>query len=202
MKQYEKAADETMIKWIRGGDSKAMDDLLRKYTSTVKKEARKMYLIGADEEDLIQEGMIGLFQAIRDFEEGQGNSFSSFAFMCIRRQMYTAITASNRKKHQPLNSYISFDEPAFLEEPEKTLEDTISADEKNTNPEQIVLDKEQADMIESVIVERLSSYEKKVLHLFLEGYSYDHIAQQLHKSRKSVDNAIQRIRRKFNSLNQ
>ena len=202
MEKYKGISDEELIRRFRSGEKEIMDFILEKYKPMVRKKTKLLYLIGGENDDLIQEGMIGLFQAIRDFEEGQGNSFSSFAFMCIRRQMYTAITASNRKKHQPLNSYISFDEPAFLEEPEKTLEDTISADEKNTNPEQIVLDKEQADMIESVIVERLSSYEKKVLHLFLEGYSYDHIAQQLHKSRKGVDNAIQRIRRKFNSLNQ
>lgn len=197
MKNYREAEDTTIIKWIEEGDLNAMDYLIRKYTFLVKKEARKMYLIGADEEDLIQEGMIGLFRAIRNYKTNHENSFASFARMCILRQMYSAITASNRKKHQPLNSYISFDELAFSGGSEQTLEEMISADENNSNPEKIMLDKEQATMIESVIVERLSSYEKKVLNLYLEGLRYDDIARELHKSRKGVDNAIQRIRKKF-----
>lgn len=200
MREYGIAEDATIIKWIEEGDSQAMDYLIRKYTFLVKREARKMYLIGADEEDLIQEGMIGLFQSIRNYKADYESSFASFARMCILRQMYSAITASNRKKHQPLNSYISFDELAFSGDSQKTLEETISADEKNSNPEKIMLDKEQATMIESVIVERLSSYEKKVLNLYLEGLSYDDIAQELHKSRKGVDNAIQRIKKKFVTL--
>lgn len=200
MKEYQKEEDERILERIAEGDSEAMDFLIRKYTSLVKKESRRLYLIGSDEEDLIQEGMIGLFQAIRNYRKDKENSFASFARMCILRQMYSAVTASNRKKHQPLNTYISFEELAFSGESERTLEDTISADEKNTNPEKIVLDKEQADMIESVIVERLSSYEKKVLHLYLEGLSYEDIACELHKNRKGIDNAIQRIRKKFSSF--
>ena len=194
-------ADEMNLKRIETGDSLAMDELIRKYTDVVRKEARKLYLIGGDEEDLIQEGMIGLFRAIQTYNKEQENSFSSFARLCILRQMYTAVTASNRKKHQPLNSYISFDEPVFGKKEETRMEELISADEKKSNPEKIVLDKEQADMIESVIVERLSSYEKKVLDLYLQGLNYDHIAEQLKKTRKGVDNAIQRIRRKFDTLN-
>ncbi|MDO4554630.1 MAG: RNA polymerase sporulation sigma factor SigH [Lachnospiraceae bacterium] len=201
MRKYQEAEDDKIIEWVTDGDSDALDYLMRKYTDMVKREARKLYLIGADEEDLIQEGMLGLFKAIRDYRIGRESGFSSFARMCILRQMYTAVAASNRQKHQPLNSYVSFDEPAFNGETKKTIEELITADEKNTNPEQIVLDKEQADMIESVIVERLSSYEKKVLKLYLEGQSYDSIAEELHKSRKGVDNAIQRIRRKFSSIN-
>jgi RNA polymerase sporulation-specific sigma factor len=197
MREYWKANDEVILQWIEQGDSLAMDFLIRKYTADVKKEARRLYLIGGDEEDLIQEGMIGLFQAIRDYKKEKESSFSSFARLCILRQMYSAVTASNRKKHQPLNSYISLEELAFSGQSDRMLEETISMDEKNSNPEKIMLDKEQAVMIESVIVERLSTYEKKVFELYLQGLSYEDIAEKLRKSRKGVDNAIQRIRRKF-----
>jgi RNA polymerase sporulation-specific sigma factor len=203
MKDYHNVDDNQIITWTKENDPEAMDYLMRKYRGMVKQEARKMYLIGSDEEDLIQEGMIGLLQAIRAYESEQEASFASFARLCVRRQMYSAVTASNRKKHQPLNTYISFDEPIFLESTrnngyrEQTVEDMILADEKDTNPEKIVLDREQADMIESVIVERLTSYEKKVLNLYLEGKSYEDIAGELNRTRKAIDNAIQRIRRKF-----
>ena len=203
MKDYHNVDDDQIITWTKENDPEAMDYLMRKYRGMVKQEARKMYLIGSDEEDLIQEGMIGLLQAIRAYERDQEASFASFARLCVRRQMYSAVTASNRKKHQPLNTYISFNEPIFLETTrrngykEQTVEDMILADEKDTNPEKIVLDREQADMIESVIVERLTSYEKKVLNLYLEGRSYEDIAGELNRTRKAIDNAIQRIRRKF-----
>lgn len=206
MNRYETATDESIILWSREGDPEATDYLIRKYTNMVKGEARKMYLIGSDEEDLIQEGMIGLFQAIRGYDAAKEASFSTFARVCIQRQIYTAVTASNRKKHQPLNTYVSFDDPAFTEsrgflmDSEQTVVDVISAAEEHTNPEKIVLDREYVDMIESVIVERLSSLEKKVLELYLEGRSYDDIALKLKKPRKSIDNAIQRIRKKFTSL--
>jgi len=203
MKEYHNVEDEKIIEMIRHQDAEAVDYLMRKYRGMVKQEARKMYLIGSDEEDLIQEGMIGLFQAIRSYKENHEASFASFARLCVRRQMYSAVTASNRKKHQPLNTYVSFDEPVFVESTrrsgykEQTVEDIIFADERDANPEKIVLDREQADMIESVIVERLTSYEKKVLHLYLEGRSYDDIGSELNRTRKAIDNAIQRIRRKF-----
>ena len=206
MHKYKEAADEVMIEWVRENDQEALDYLMRKYSGMVKQEARKMYLIGSDEEDLIQEGMIGLFQAIRGYEKDKESSFATFARLCIKRQVYSAVTASNRKKHQPLNTYVSFDEPAFAEisgfskDRDQTVEDVISAAEEHTNPEKIMLDREQVDMIESVIVERLSSLEKKVLNLYLEGKSYDDIASELKKSRKAIDNAIQRIRKKFTSL--
>ena len=203
MKDYHNVDDNQIIAWTKENDPEAMDYLLRKYRGMVKQEARKMYLIGSDEEDLIQEGMIGLLQAIRGYDKDQEASFASFARLCVRRQMYTAVTASNRKKHQPLNTYVSFDEPVFVEPTrrngykEQTVEDMILADEKHTNPEKIILDRELADMIESVIVERLSSYEKKVLNLYLEGKSYEDIADELNRTRKAIDNAIQRIRKKF-----
>ena len=203
MKEYNTMDDKEIIQLIREKDADAMDYLMRKYRGMVKQEARKMYLIGSDEEDLIQEGMIGLFQAIRSYEREHDASFASFARLCVRRQMYSAVTASNRKKHQPLNTYVSFDEPVFLENArrngykEQTIEDMIFADERDTNPEKIMLDREQAGMIESVIVERLTSYEKKVLNLYLEGRSYEDIAEELKRTRKAIDNAIQRIRKKF-----
>lgn len=206
MNKYKEAEDEVIIEWIRENDLEAMDYLMRKYSGMVKQEARKMYLIGSDEEDLIQEGMIGLFQAIRGYEKDKESSFATFARLCIKRQVYSAVTASNRKKHQPLNTYVSFDEPAFAEisgfskDRDQTVEDVISAAEEHTNPEKIMLDREQVDMIESVIVERLSNLEKKVLNLYLEGKSYDDIGSELKKSRKAIDNAIQRIRKKFTSL--
>lgn len=205
MNRFKAAEDETIITWVRENDSEAMDYLIRKYTNMVKREARKMYLIGSDEEDLIQEGMIGLFQAICGYDKEKESSFATFAKLCIQRQMYSAVTASNRKKHQPLNTYVSFDEPAFSVlssysgEFNQTVEDVIWAAEEQTNPEKIMLDREQVGMIESVIVERLSSLEKKVLNLYLEGKSYDDIASELKKPRKAIDNAIQRIRKKFTS---
>ena len=206
MNKYKEAEDEVIVEWGRENDQEAMDYLMRKYSGMVKQEARKMYLIGSDEEDLIQEGMIGLFQAIRGYEKDKESSFATFARLCIKRQVYSAVTASNRKKHQPLNTYVSFDEPAFAEisgfskDRDQTVEDVISAAEEHTNPEKIMLDREQVDMIESVIVERLSNLEKKVLNLYLEGKSYDDIGSELKKSRKAIDNAIQRIRKKFTSL--
>lgn len=205
MNRFKAAEDETIINWIRENDSEAMDYLIRKYTNMVKREARKMYLIGSDEEDLIQEGMIGLFQAIRGYDKEKESSFATFAKLCIQRQIYSAVTASNRKKHQPLNTYVSFDEPAFSVLSDysggvnQTVEDVILAAEEQTNPEKIMLDREQVGMIEFVIVERLSSLEKKVLNLYLEGKSYDDIASELKKTRKAIDNAIQRIRKKFTS---
>lgn len=205
MNRFIAAEDETIIAWVQENDSEAMDYLIRKYTSMVKREARKMYLIGSDEEDLIQEGMIGLFQAIRGYDKEKESSFATFAKLCIQRQIYSAVTASNRKKHQPLNTYVSFDEPAFSVLSDysggfnQTVEDVIWAAEEQTNPEKIMLDREQVGMIESVIVERLSSLEKKVLNLYLEGKSYDDIASELKKTRKAIDNAIQRIRKKFTS---
>lgn len=205
MNRFKAAEDETIINWIRKNDSEAMDYLIRKYTNMVKREARKMYLIGSDEEDLIQEGMIGLFQAIRGYDKEKESSFATFAKLCIQRQIYSAVTASNRKKHQPLNTYVSFDEPAFSVLSDysggvnQTVEDVILAAEEQTNPEKIMLDREQVGMIEFVIVERLSSLEKKVLNLYLEGKSYDDIASELKKTRKAIDNAIQRIRKKFTS---
>lgn len=203
MIRYHEMDDVEVIGLIRQKDPQAMDALIRRYRGLVKREARKLYLIGSDEEDLIQEGMIGLFQAIRDYDPKEKSSFASFAKLCVTRQMYSAVTASNRKKHQPLNTYVSLDSPVFVDgysesgDREQTMEDMIYADEENTNPEKIILDREQVIMIESVIVERLSSYEKKVLKLYLEGQSYDDIAEALSKTRKAVDSAIQRIRRKI-----
>lgn len=203
MIRYHEMDDVEVIGLIRQKDPQAMDALIRRYRGLVKREARKLYLIGSDEEDLIQEGMIGLFQAIRDYAPKEESSFASFAKLCVTRQMYSAVTASNRKKHQPLNTYVSLDSPVFADgysesgDRGQTMEDMIYADEKNTNPEKIILDREQVVMIESVIIERLTSYERKVLKLYLEGQSYDDIAEALSKTRKAIDNAIQRIRRKI-----
>ena len=183
--------DNEIIKKISSGDDGAMEYLLKKYGGLVKKEIRAVYIIGAEAEDLTQEGMIGLFKAIKDFEPDKGASFSTFATLCVRRQIKTAITASNRQKHKPLNTYISI----YTEQDESgtQLADTKEA----ANPENLVLAREQKSDLNKKIESELSSFEKKVLHLYLEGLSYADIAVSLSRTEKSVDNALRRIRSKL-----
>lgn len=201
-KKYSCLADEEIVAQVRKGDADAMDYLMTKYRGLVKKEARTMFLVGADPEDLIQEGMIGLFKAIRDYSGSHENSFFGFAKMCIRRQVYSAVTASVRKKHKPLNSYISLYAPVYQEENEVPLLETIRAAEIFSNPEKMVLDKEQVAAIEKGIVERLSAMEQMVLELYLSGLSYIEIAEYMDREPKAIDNAIQRIRKKLGDMQQ
>lgn len=203
MTTYKVDSDKEAVQSSQNGDMRAMEYLLEKYSTLVKKKSRKMYLMGGEQEDLIQEGMIGLYKAIRSYDvENEPGSFYGFADMCITRQIYTAITTSNRKKHRPLNEYISFYEPMYQNEEETNpiLGDLLLDQEITTNPEKILLDKEEKHMLESIIVERLSSFESKVLSLYLTGQKYSEISEALNTTTKRVDNAIQRIRKKLMSL--
>lgn len=196
---YNTKSDEELILLDHQGDDDATEYLLKKYSPLVKKSIRTLYLIGADTEDLLQEGMIGLFKAIRHYEEDnrQGSSFYTFAKLCVDRQLYSAIKLSNRKKHFPLNSYISF--YSKINETDTELIENLEAGSE-FNPEFIILDQENASSIEDVLEEHLSKMEKNVLHLYLEGNSYIDIAGVIGKTPKAVDNAIQRIRDKVRKL--
>lgn len=194
---YTLLKDEEIISYVRNDQADAMEYLLKKYFPLVKKSIRTLYLIGADTEDLLQEGMIGLYKAIQSYQNNNQASFYTFAKLCIDRQIYSAIKASNRKKHIPLNSYISFYSKINKEEIE--LIDNLEAG-IDSNPEQIILDRETTLNIENVLDSQLSKLEKEVLSLYLNGKSYTDIAAQLGKNPKSIDNAIQRIRDKVKRL--
>lgn len=191
------ATDEELICLIRNGNQDATEYLLKKYSPLVKKSIRALYLIGADTEDLSQEGMIGLFKAIQNYQADNAASFYTFAKVCIDRQIYTAIKTSNRKKHSPLNTYISFYSQANEEGTE--LIDNLEAG-NDSNPENVILDRESTSLLEEQLEERLSKLEKEVLHYYLDGKSYTDIASRLGKTDKSIDNAVQRIREKVKNL--
>ena len=198
MKNYEQETDEALVEAILTGDSGAMDFLMNKYKNLVRSRARTLFLVGADKEDLIQEGMIGLYKAIRDFKAERNISFRNFAELCINRQMYSAIKGSNTKKNQPLNNYISFDSMTGSDEQESPVEQLVGMNfEKNQNPEKIVIDKESADVLEYTLVGHLSDLEKKVLELYMRDFNYSQIALALGKEPKAVDNALQRIKKKL-----
>ncbi|MCI8509337.1 MAG: RNA polymerase sporulation sigma factor SigH [Lachnospiraceae bacterium] len=194
---FEQYTDEKLIAFIHNGNQEATEYLLKKYSPLVKKSIRTLYLIGADTEDLSQEGMIGLFKAIQNYEESSTASFYTFAKLCIDRQIYSAIKASNRKKHSPLNSYISF--YSRNNEDDSELINNLEAG-NDSNPEHIVLDRENTSHIESLLDKNLSKMEKEILPLYLDGLSYSDIASFLNKPVKSVDNAVQRIREKVKKL--
>lgn len=194
---FEQYTDEEIITLIKEGNQDATEYLLKKYSPLVKKSIRTLYLIGADTEDLSQEGMIGLFKAIQNYHTDNSASFYTFAKICIDRQIYSAIKASNRKKHSPLNSYISFYSRGSEDETE--LINNLEAG-NDSNPEHVILDKENTSYIETLLEESLSKLEKAVFHLYLDGKSYSEIAASLNKPVKSIDNAVQRIREKVKKL--
>ena len=197
---YEKQTDEELIRGLRSGDSKIMDYLLAKYKPLVLKKARAMYLLGGENEDLIQEGMIGLFKAVRDYREEEKASFYSFAGLCISRQMYSAVESANRKKHMPLNSYVSLYENNQAENKKAPpLIDLIPGDAQN-DPEVQFLGKEYSELFQEQLWEQLSPLETKVLVLHLQGSNYRAIAERIDRSPKTVDNALQRIRFKAGKL--
>lgn len=195
--EYQSMTDEQLIKRQREGDSAVVDYIMDKYKNLVRKKAKAMYLLGGENDDLIQEGMIGLFKAVRDYDQDQEASFYSFADLCIARQMYTAIEASKRKKHIPLNSYVSLYEGGNVseEQAQPPLIDIIQS-EKISNPESIFLDKEYVQRFENELQDSLSELEKKVLYLHLLGTDYQTIGKLLGKSSKAIDNALQRIKSK------
>ncbi|MBE5967669.1 MAG: RNA polymerase sporulation sigma factor SigH [Lachnospiraceae bacterium] len=196
-------SDNEIVFLIREGNQSAMDYLLEKYKYLVRNKAKALFLIGGDRDDLIQEGMIGLYKAIRDFQSDKDNSFFNFADLCISRQIYSAIKASNRKKNIPLNTYISLYAPAYGEnsdsEEKETLVDIIH--QKNvSNPEELFIDKENTSMIEYELVRRLSNLEKQVLDLYMQDLKYIQIAEVLGKEPKTIDNALTRIKTKLNQV--
>ena len=198
---YNKMADEQLIAHLHTGDNKIIDFLMEKYKGMVRQKARAMYLYGGENDDLIQEGMIGLFKAIRDYDLESDMSFRSFADMCVTRQMYSAIRASQRKKHMPLNSYISIYETR-MENPDGmqlTLADTIAAGAES-NPEELLLGEEYAQSFEEELKSRLSKFENRVFCLHLLGMDYLQIAEVVDKSPKAVDNALQRMKAKAKVL--
>ena len=201
MDTKEQYTDEILVEKIMAGDTEAMDFLMNKYKNLVRSRARTLFLVGADKEDLIQEGMIGLYKAIRDFQKEKEVSFQYFAELCINRQMYSAVKGSNTKKNQPLNNYISIDSMRSAEEQEVPMEQLLGiTSEKNRNPEQLVIDKESADVIEYTLVGHLSKMEREVLFYYMKDYNYNQIAAAVGKEVKSVDNAIQRIKKKLSQV--
>jgi len=201
MKNYSKLPDEQLIKNLRAGETEIMDYIINKYKFMVRKKAKAMYLLGGENDDLIQEGMIGLFKAIRDYDVNQESSFQSFADLCISRQMYTAIKLSQRQKHIPLNSYISLYESGddASEEKYSPLIEQLQ-DDKENNPEKLFIDKEYNEAMEQLLRDKLSDLENRVLYLHLKGEDYRSIAKLLDKSPKSIDNALQRIKNKVFDL--
>ena len=188
-------SDETVVKQAQDFDADALEYILIKYKNLIRIKARSYFLIGADREDIVQEGMIGLYKAIRDFRDDKQASFRAFAELCVTRQIITAIKSATRQKHQPLNSYVSLNRPVYDEESERTLIDVISGSSVS-NPEDIIIGKEELNKIDEMMGEILSAFELKVLRLYLEGKKYGEIGDVLGRDVKSIDNAIQRIKSK------
>ncbi|MGZ0051236.1 RNA polymerase sporulation sigma factor SigH [Brevibacillus gelatini] len=194
--QYELMTDEEVVDLVRDNDAEALEFLINKYKNFVRAKARSYFLIGADREDIVQEGMIGLYKSIRDFRGDKLTSFKAFAELCITRQIITAIKTATRQKHIPLNSYVSLDKPIYDEDSDRTLLDVISGT-KVTDPEELFINREEFDDIEGKMSEILSDLERQVLMLYLDGRSYQQIAVELKRHVKSIDNALQRVKRKL-----
>lgn len=194
--ELEFRSDEEIVMEAKSGNIIALEFLINKYKNFVKAKARSYFLIGADREDIIQEGMIGLYKAIRDFRGDKLSSFRAFAELCITRQIITAIKTATRQKHIPLNSYVSLNKPIYDEDSDRTLLDILSGT-KITDPEELMINREEYNDIEFKMGEILSELEWKVLTLYLEGKSYQEIAVDLQRHVKSIDNALQRVKRKL-----
>lgn len=195
---YDSLSDEELITRLREGDSSIVDFIMDKYKNLVRSNAKSMYLLGADKEDLIQEGMIGLFKAIREYDFGRDASFYTFADLCISRQMYTAVQNSRRQKHVPLNTYISLYSDSEKEDT-GALEDILASGMAD-NPEKLLIDRENLEGLEKIIDRELSSFEKEVLDLYRIGMTYSQIARVLGRDEKSTDNALQRIKNKLKKV--
>lgn len=193
---YEGMTDEDIALLARDGDEAALELLMMKYKNFVRSKARSYFLIGADHEDIVQEGMIGLFKAIRDFKPDKLTSFRAFAELCVTRQIITAIKTATRQKHIPLNSYVSLNRPIYDEESDRTLMDVLS-EVQMAGPEELLISQEDYSSVENRISEVLSDLEMEVLNSYLEGKSYQEIAQDLGRHVKSIDNALQRVKRKL-----
>lgn len=193
--KYAQMNDDDVALLAQEGDGEALEYLLDKYKNFVRARARSYFLIGADHEDIVQEGMIGLYKAIRDFKVDKQASFRAFAELCVKRQIITAIKTATRQKHVPLNSYVSLNKPLYDEESDRTLLDVIEG--RVTSPEELFISQEKVNNIQNQISILLSDFEKQVLDLFLDGKSYQEIAVILDRHVKSVDNALQRVKRKL-----
>lgn len=197
---YDKYSDEELIVMLRDGEAQITDYLMDKYKNMVKSKAKAMFILGGDSDDLIQEGMIGLFKALRDYDPARDASFKTFALLCVSRQMFHAVESANRKKHSPLNSYVSLygsmsegeGADTFLAEGFRNLTDR--------SPEEVLIDKERVAYIEEEMDKRLSNLEKQVLDLYMTGMSYTEIAGVLGRDEKSTDNALQRIKSKISKI--
>ena len=194
--QHETRTDEELALLAQQGDDAALEYLLNKYKNFVRSKARSYFLIGAAHEDIVQEGMIGLYKAIRDFKPEKLSSFRAFAELCITRQIITAIKTATRQKHIPLNSYVSLNKPIYDDESDRTLLDVIT-EGRVANPEDMLISQEDVGLIEDKIGQMLSSLEREVLSAYLDGKSYQEIAQELDRHVKSIDNALQRVKRKL-----
>ena len=188
--------DDDIVKLAKADNLYALEYILEKYKNFVKSRSRPYFLIGADREDIIQEGMIGLYKAIRDYDTEKYTNFRAFAEMCITRQIITAIKTATRRKHMPLNSYVSLSHPVFDEDSDKTLLDTIT-EHSCLDPEEIIINKEDYTSIGKKINELLSPKEMEILSVYLQGKSYQEISNELGISHKSIDNALQRVKRKL-----
>ncbi|MBU3233113.1 RNA polymerase sporulation sigma factor SigH [Shouchella clausii] len=193
---FEEWEDDSLIKEVRTGNTLALEHLIGKYRNFVRAKARSYFLIGADHEDIVQEGMIGLYKAVRDFNVDKLSSFKAFAELCITRQIITAIKTATRQKHIPLNSYVSLDKPLYDEESDRTLMDVICGN-KVTDPEALLINQEDFAYIEGKMSEILSELERQVLMLYLDGRTYQEISIDLKRHVKSIDNALQRVKRKL-----
>lgn len=187
MIDYKQKTDEQLIRELRAGDKQIIDYIMEKYKYMVRQKAKAMYLLGGENDDLIQEGMIGLFKAIRDYRGDKEASFYTFAQLCVDRQMYNAIQSSTRQKHQPLNSYISMNGEEW---------ETQMGSKTEQSPETIIIAQENAVQMEEKIRKQLSTFENEVLTLYLDGNNYQQIGEKMNKSSKSIDNALQRIKGK------
>jgi RNA polymerase sporulation-specific sigma factor len=196
LQKFDDLTDEQLVGLVHQGSTDALDYLITKYRLFVKAKARSYFLIGADKEDIIQEGMIGLYKSIRDFKGDKLSSFRAFAELCITRQIITAIKTATRQKHIPLNSYVSLDKPIYDEESDRTLLDVITGSESE-DPEHLMIHREEYSHLEEKIGEILSELEQQVLTLYLDGQSYNEISEELNRHVKSIDNALQRVKRKL-----
>lgn len=194
--EFQNKLDEEIVDEAKRGNSRAQEYLISKYENFVKAKSKSYFLIGADKEDIYQEGMIGLYKAIRDFKADRLTSFKAFAEICITRQIITAIKTATRQKHIPLNTYISLNKPIYEEESDRTLIDVLS-EFKITDPEELIIGKEQIKHIEGEMAKVLSDLEMEVLQSYLDGKSYQEIACDLDRQAKSIDNALQRVKRKL-----
>jgi len=193
---YKTLDDIVLVEKAQNGDRYAADTLIDRYKAFVRIKTRAYFLVGADRDDIVQEGMIGLFKAIRDYSPDKQASFKYFADICITRQIITAVKTATRQKHSPLNSYISLSKPAYEDESERTLIEMLSL-RTSLNPEEIMIDKENLESTEQKIRKSLSAFELEVMELYVSGKSYTEIAQLLGKEPKSIDNAIQRVKKKI-----